>query len=93
MNAYSIWYENIVTKSIALIFASRLTLNLDKAIFLHNLGYLTLWLGVKATANNKMFFCSSVGHVPPLGILRKEIAGEGCFQDSIGDSSPWTLVG
>lgn len=40
MNAYSIWQQNIVTKSIAFIFVSRLTLNLDKAFFLHNLGYL-----------------------------------------------------
>ena len=44
-----------------------------KGILLHNLDYL-MWTGIKATANNKIFFAIPVA---PLGTLLKEMAGKG----------------
>lgn len=45
-----------------------------KGILLHNLGYLIMWIGIKATANNKIFFAIPIA---PLGTLLKEMAGKG----------------
>lgn len=62
-----------MTKSVALILVSRLMLNLDKEVFLHDLGSHSLWSGV----NNKTFFGTYNVHVVPLGNLLKEMAGAG----------------
>lgn len=45
-----------------------------KGILLHNLDYLIMWTGIKATANKKIFFAIPVA---PLGTLLKEMAGKG----------------